>query len=114
MRWLAMGLLAIVIGEGTLFVGWWTVPVIGAIYALLSRHTSAPRESALAALLAWAALLARLKSYAAFGTLLTQLGQLFPIPGAGVAAFTLALGVVLAATAARVMIGVVGVREYQG
>ncbi len=111
MRPLSIVLLAAAMAAGTVFVAWWTIPVIAATYALLARHHRVARDSALAALCAWAALLIHLSRYDAFSSLLAQLGQIFPVPGAVVAALTLALAAVLAASAARVAIGLTGVRE---
>lgn len=111
MRILAIVLLAAAMGAGTLFLGWWSVPLLAAAYALLTRDERAPRESAFAALVTWAALLIRLTGYSAFASLLAQLGQIFPVPGAVVAALTLLLAVVLASTAARLVVGIVGVRQ---
>ena len=98
-------LLSLSMGVATALVGWWTVPVIAGAYALARRRTSAPRESMLAALVAWIALFARLSARPAFSTLLDRLGQLFPISGVGVLLLALALVAVLAWSAARVVTG---------
>jgi hypothetical protein len=52
-----------------------------------------------------------MQRFPSFGTLLDQLGQIFPVPGFVVALLTLLLAAVLAATAARVTHGIVGIRE---
>ncbi len=97
--------LAFFIGIATALVGWWTVPVIAGVYALGRRHASAPRESLLAALLAWIVLFSRVAAQPTFSTLLDRLGKLFPIPGVGVLLLALALAAVLAWSAARVVTG---------
>lgn len=95
---------------GTWFVGWMAVPAIAAVYALARRDLRAPREAGIAALMAWLVLLVRLKMQLSFMTLLAELGQIFPVPGFAVAGLALLLAIVLAMTAARVVIGLVGVR----
>jgi hypothetical protein len=109
MKPLAILLLAALLGAGTMLLGWWTVPVIAAVYALLRRNALAPAEAMLAALIAWSALFVRVAQYSAFSTLLDRLGKVFPMPGAGVFALALVLVVLLAWSAARVTIGVFGV-----
>ena len=71
----------------------------------------AMRQAALAEAIAWIGLLARAMQFEAFGRLLSQLGQIFPMPGPVVAALTVLLAVILAVTAARVVTGVVGVKD---
>ncbi len=105
MNAMRMLLLALSMGVATAVVGWWTVPVIAGAYALGRRRVSAPRESMLAALLAWIALFARVSAQPAFSTLLDRLGKLFPIPGVAVVLLALALAAVLAWSAARVVTG---------
>jgi hypothetical protein len=110
MRYLNVMILTVVMLVGTWFAGWMAVPVAAAIYALVRRDARSPREAAVAALVAWGALLVNLARSPAFTTLVGQLGQIFPGPGAAVAAVTLLLAVVLAASAARVVSGIVGLR----
>ena len=101
---------ALLMMAGTWFIGWLAVPIIAAVYALVRRDTRAPREAGLAALAAWLVLLLRLKMQPSFSTLLAELGQIFPVPGFAVAGLALLLATVLAMTAARLVIGVVGIR----
>lgn len=110
MRFIRLLGVAAAMMAGTWFFGWFAVPAIAAVYALARRDMDAPREAGLGALLAWMLLLVRLKSQPSFNTLLGELGQIFPLPGFGVAAFALLLATVLAMTAARVVVGIVGVR----
>ena len=111
MRILTVILAAIVVAVGTWFGGWLAVPLCAAVYAAAQRTARAPGDVAVAASLAWAALLVRLAPNPAFGRLISQLGQIFPAPGVGVALLAIVLAATLAFTAARVSIGVLGVRE---
>src|SRR5262245_15937887 len=110
-RYLLVLVCALSMLAGTWFVGWMAVPALAAVYALVRRDARAPREAGLAALLSWLLLLVRLKMQPAFTTLLAELGQIFPVPGVAVAGLALLLAVVLAMTAARFVIGVVGLRD---
>lgn len=111
MRVLSLALLALAMGLGTSLVGWLAVPVLAVAYAVKVRSASAPLDAALAAAGAWLVLLLRLTLFPAFGTLLSQLGQLFPVPGVAVAAVALALAALLAWSAARLTLGVTGFRR---
>jgi len=111
MKFLMVLLLAAMVAAGTLLVGWWTVPVIAAAYALLRRSAVAPREAMVGALLGWTLLLVRQMQQPSFTTLLDRLGGIFPLPGIGVAGLALLLAVLLAWSAARVTIGVFGVSD---
>ncbi len=105
MSLLRLLLLAALIGAGTMFLGWWAVPAVAALYALLRRDPAAPREAMLAGLLAWILLLSRAMTAPAFSTLLDRLGRIFPLPGAGVIVLTLVLAMLLSWSAARVITG---------
>lgn len=110
MTFIRVIVLAVLMAVCTWFVGWYAVPALASVYALVLRKRHASGEAALAALLAWGALLARAATAPAFTTLLDRLGGIFPLPGAGVAALTLVIAVLLAWSAARVVSAVV-VRE---
>lgn len=110
-RVLATVALAACFTAGLLYAPWWIVPLIAAAYALLRRAGSAPAEAAFAALLATLLLLVRQIASPAFGRLLAQLGEIFPLPGAGVLALSALLAMTLAYSSARVAIGVAGVRD---
>ncbi|MEP6766622.1 MAG: hypothetical protein ABJB66_20065 [Gemmatimonadaceae bacterium] len=99
---------AIAIAACTYFFGWISVPVIGAAYAIVRRDFSAPSEAALAALLGWSALLARVAMVPAFSVLLNRLGKILPIPGSVAGLVTLVFAAALAWAAARVVTMVVG------
>lgn len=111
MRALRVVLLAIAFVIGLWFVAWWSVPLVGAAYALVWPRRGASFEALLGALLATLLLIARQAMGPAFGALLTALGQIFPVPGIAVAGITLLLMALLAYCGARVMAGLVGIRE---
>jgi uncharacterized membrane protein len=100
-------LLAMLLVATTLFWGWISVPCVAAVYALLRRDRAAAGEAAVAALLAWGALLARVAVHPAFTTLLARLTVLFKAPGFVVAIVTLLFAVALSWSAARVVSAVV-------
>ena len=97
-------LLALAMGVGTWTLGWWAVPVIGAAWGLLQRGAARRgREAALAAAVAWAALLALDASAGALPRVATMLGGIFRMPGAVLLLVTLAFAATLAGTAAYVV-----------
>jgi hypothetical protein len=111
MRTIRILLLAGAFGAGLYFVAWWTVPLVAALFALLYRGRTAPSDAMIGALVASLVLLAPRMLYPSFGTLLRQLGQIFPMPGVAVLLLGILLTMVLAFTAARVALGVVGTRS---
>ena len=103
MTFLRVIALAVVLAATTLLPGWWSIPIVTALYALLRRNITAPGEAALAALLAWGALLARVALVPAFGVLLRALGGIFPMPGFVLAIVAVLFAVGLAWSAAKVV-----------
>ena len=101
-------LLAFAFAVCTYFFGWISVPVIGAAYGAIRRDFDAPSEAALAALLGWGALLARVAMVPAFSVLLERLGKILRIPGSVTGLVTLVFAAALAWAAARVVTMVVG------
>ncbi|MEP6780243.1 MAG: hypothetical protein ABJC26_10160 [Gemmatimonadaceae bacterium] len=101
-------LMAVAFAACTYFFGWVSVPLIGAIYAIIRRDFGAPSEAALAALLGWGGLLARVAMVPAFSVLLDRLGKILPIPGAVTGLVTLVFAAALAWAGARVITMVVG------
>lgn len=99
---------------GLLYAPWWIVPALATVYALLRRTRSAPAEAAAAALIATLLLLVRQIASPAFGRLLAQLGETFPVPGAAVVVLSALLFMLLAYCSARVVIGVAGVPGRPG
>ncbi len=111
MRMMSLGLLALAMALGTSLIGWMAVPVLALGYATKVRTERAAVDAAIAAAAAWLVLLLRMAAFPAFGTLLTQLGQLFPVPGIAVAALAVALAALLAWSAARLTLGLTGIRS---
>jgi len=107
MSFIRVIVLTIVFAVATYFVGWLCVPAIGAVYAVAVRKPSASGEAALAVLLGWGALLARVAMVPAFTTLLARLGGIFPVPGAGVVVLSLVFAMALAWSSARLVSAVV-------
>jgi hypothetical protein len=103
MSLLRVVVLAALFAAGTWFIGWYSVPGIAAVYALLLRSRTAPSEATLAAVLAWGALLARVALHPAFTTLLSRLTVLFGMQGTFVLVLTIVFAAVLAWSAARVV-----------
>lgn len=103
--------LSAVFVAGLWFTAWWSVPIVGAVYALVWQRRGASFEAMLGAFIATVVLLARQALGPSFGVLLTALGTIFPVPGVAVAGITVLLMVLLAYCGARVMAGLVGVRE---
>jgi len=110
-RVLRIAALTLVFAAGTVFLDWSIVPVIASVYALLRRETAATADAAVGAAVAWLVLIARQASFPSFGLLLSTLGDIFPVPGVALIGVAIALAVVLAASAARLSLGIVGVRD---
>jgi hypothetical protein len=98
-----MGLLTIAFVVGTIGFGWWSVPVIGLAWGLVAWSSSRPAGAAgVAALLAWALLLAWTATTGPLLVLINKLGAVAQVPGAVFVVFTLLLPFALAGTAAAV------------
>ena len=110
MMWLRVSGLAAVIAFCTWFSAWWCVPVIAAAWALVRRTALAPIEAGLGALLGWTVLLLVNVGAPAFAVLLNRLGGVFPVPGAIVLLIALLFAGLLAWSAGRLVVGLVGTR----
>ena len=98
---LRLVILAICVALGTVLVGWWSVPLVGALYGVVSRGTARPgRGAALAAALAWGGYLAiTALGGAPVWALATRLAQSMELPAWGLLAATLGFPAVLAGLA---------------
>lgn len=101
-RWLSFAVLTAAFALATR-LGWWAVPVVAALWGVLKPAVDAPAATAaLAAGLAWALWL--LGSWQtdpdAMGILATRLGGVMSVPPAVLILLTIALGAVLAWSAA--------------
>lgn len=110
-RSLRLAALILAFAAGTVMLDWATVPVIASMYALLRRERGATLDVAVAAAVSWLILIGRQAAAPAFGALLTVLGGIFPVPGIAVALIAVALAAVLAGSAARLSLGLVGLRS---
>jgi hypothetical protein len=84
-------------------LGWWTVPIVAALWGILRPSVRAPAgTAALAAALAWGIwlLFDWQQNHAGMAVLATRLGGILKLPPAGLIAGTLILGALLAWSAA--------------
>ena len=108
-------LLALEFAFGTAIFGWWTVPLLAALYALLSRSPWAGLRSATGGILAWAGLLAwyRVRGYPV-DLLAPRLAGAMQLPTWGLVMLTLLLPALLAGSAAALTSGLRGSRTPSG
>ena len=89
-------LLALAFALGTYAVGWWAVPVLGAVWGLVGSGSGrAGRTAALAAALGWAILLLWAGFQGPVLPLAGKLGQIFGVPGAVILLLTIAFPAVV-------------------
>jgi hypothetical protein len=99
---LAVLLLAAAFAIATVVLGWWSVPIVAAAGAVVRRGI--PRTvwmAALAAALAWAALLAWLAARGPLGVLATQLAGVMTLPAVVLPLVTVIFPALLAWSAAQ-------------
>lgn len=87
-------------GAGTVLAGWWALPVLAALLALVRLPAW---QAASAALLAWMALLLRNAAAAPLLPYADRLGGLFGFPGFAILLMTLLFAALLAWSAAAVV-----------
>lgn len=88
----------------TWFLGWWTVPVVGAAWGWAKRADPAtPLLAGLAAMTAWTVLLIVSASGAPTGSVSTSVGQAMRVGPGALTALTIAYPGLLAASAAAVV-----------
>ena len=95
-------LLAAAFALGTWILGWWAVPLLGAIWGMLRRGRPRFASAFAAAALAWAALLAFDAARGPMGRLTTVMGGIFWMPGPVLLLVTLLFAALLAACASQV------------
>ena len=115
MRLLVLLVWSALMAAGTRLLGWWTVPLLGALAAIVAAlggerwaprlGRSAARGAMLAAALGWAVLLAWAAVGPQFGTVAGLVQTLLPAPWSAVAALTLLLPALLAWSAAALAEG---------
>lgn len=97
-------LLACVIAAATWVVGWWSVPLCAAGFAVLQRGTEhVVRDATIAAMLAWTGLLAYQVMHPAFGRLAASAGAAIPLPTPVLLLVAVLFAGVLAGSAARLL-----------
>jgi hypothetical protein len=96
-----LAIFAALVAAGTVVGGWWTVPVIAAVWArLLPSERRVRRTAALGAALGWAALLAWSARHEPILTVATRMSEVLDLPAWGFTAATLLFPALLAACAA--------------
>ena len=116
MRLVVLLIWAALMAAGTRLLGWWSVPILGALAPLAAAAAGAdrwvPRQgrsvargTALAAVLGWAALLAWAVVGPQFGTVTGLVGALLRVPWPALVVVTLLLPALLAWSAAALAEG---------
>jgi hypothetical protein len=119
---LVVAALAAGMAAATALAGWWGVPLVAALAALVPAGAARPRgaatrrwvtpgRAALAGALAWGAFLAAAAAGGRLGPVSTLVGRVVGAPAPAVLALTLALPAMLAWAAAALAAGVVGARR---
>jgi hypothetical protein len=97
--WLA---LVVAIALGTALLGWWSVPVVGALWGLAKQAGKGTWwRAALAGSGAWALLLLFTSTQGPVGALADKVGAVFAIPGFAFVVLTLLFPAALAGSAAE-------------
>jgi hypothetical protein len=98
---LAVGIFALCAAAGTAIAGWWTIPVLAAVWMrMLPRTAATATICGLGAASGWAPLLAWDAMHGPAGTVARRVGGVFQLPGWGFVGLTLLFATLLAATAA--------------
>jgi hypothetical protein len=85
------------------WIAWWLVPVVAAVFGVITRKQSGSALVAgLAAIIAWSALLVAMSAQGPVGAVAATIGGVLQIRAVGVYALTLAFPGLLASTAALV------------
>jgi hypothetical protein len=96
--------LACVVAAATWVIGWWSVPLCGAGFAVLRRGTKyVAREATIAAMLAWTGLLAYQVVHPAFGRFAASAGAAIPLPPPVLLLVAVLFAGALAGSAARLL-----------
>lgn len=96
-----LAVLAAVMAVATWWIGWWSVPIVGAAWGIARRGEGLPAATAgVAASLAWTALLGIQALAGPIGELSRRLGGVMNVPGWTPLVATVVFPAVLAAAAA--------------
>jgi hypothetical protein len=96
-------LLAELFAVATYALGWWTVPVVAAVYAIMSRDSNRARVAALCAGAGWATLLLLDSLRGPVGNMAVRLGGIMGLPGYVLLILTLVFPALLAWCAAALV-----------
>lgn len=91
--------LAAAIAAGTMFVGWWALPLLAAAWGLRFR----PLDAGVAGAIAWGGLLAWQAATAPVMPLAVRLSGIFPLPAPAIVLLTPAFAALLGWSAAAVV-----------
>jgi hypothetical protein len=110
MRSIVLFILAVAaMAAGTWSIGWWTVPVVGAVWAFVAAaDRTLPLQAALAGVNAWGILLALRMPGGGVERVADSVGPLLSIGGTALIALTLLYPALLAASAATLVRAVRG------
>jgi hypothetical protein len=101
---LRVGGLAALVAAGTAAVGWWTVPLLAALWVQVVPRLRHPvRTCVLGGALGWALLLGWTALHGPVGVVAQRVGGVLRLPGWGLILVTLLFPAVLAGAAARAM-----------
>ena len=96
-------LLGVAFAAGTLFVGWWSVPIIAVVWGWLVGPARRPAaRAAIGVVLAWVGFLVFDAVRGPLGQLVRTLGETLHLPGIALIVITLLFAVILAWGAAIV------------
>lgn len=96
-------LLALAFAVGTAWLGWWAVPFLGAAWGVIAWRTrDAAWSAAMAAVVAWGALLLWTAARGPVGVLAARVGGVLGLPAAALVAVTLLYAAALAWSSATV------------
>jgi hypothetical protein len=96
-------LLAELFAVATYALGWWTVPVVAALWAFVSRDSNRARVASLCAAAGWATLLLLDALKGPVGNMAVRLGGVMGLPGYVLLILTLVLPALLAWCAATLV-----------
>ncbi|HUR93022.1 MAG TPA: hypothetical protein VMY76_00465 [Gemmatimonadales bacterium] len=100
-RWLRLLIFGAVVDAGTIFGGWWTVPIIAAVWLRALPRWSSARSCMLGAALGWAGLLGWTAVRGPVDLVARRVGGVLELPVWGLPLLTLVFPALLAGLAAR-------------
>ena len=95
-------MLAAAFALGTWILGWWAVPLLGAVWGFMRRGRPRFASAFVAGALAWAALLTLDATSGALARLASVMGGIFSMPAPAVLVVTILYAALLAGCAAQV------------